>query len=203
MKRILIDLDEVCCEWGKKILEWYNADKREECGQLGKEWTDVSLDDITNWDMKTNLGPGSEVYLRSYMRWPGFYQSLEPVPGSIDGVNDLLHAGYDVVIATAIPKCAGLAYEGKKEWLREHMPFFPLKSLVAISRKELLNGDILLDDGLHNLEPFLATDRHAVCMSRPWNAGWMEEAPSSWHPKAHKVRGWSEFLPLVDELSNK
>ncbi len=186
--KILVDQDEVLAEWGKRILEWYNVDKLIEAKELGTEFKPFTLDDMKHWELKMNLGPGSEVYLRNYMRYPNFYQDLEPVPGAIDGMKALIDAGHEVKIVTSIPKCAGLAYEGKLQWLREYMPFFPLKKFYAVSEKYEVKGDILLDDGLHNLGPFEQLGGgEAVAFDRPWNQSWT----------GPRVKGWPEFVRYI------
>lgn len=185
-------MDEVLAYWVRRVIQWYNIDKREESLVEGKPWTEVTLNDIKNWDVKTNLGAGSEVYIRSYMRYPNFNRELEPIEGACDGVRSLIRDGHDVIIATAVPKCAGIAYEGKKEWLREHIPELPLDNLVAISRKDILKLDVLLDDGIHNLEAALADGIIAVAMDRPWNQSWT----------GPRVKNWEEFLVFIARLDD-
>jgi 5'-nucleotidase len=189
--KILVDQDEVLAEWGTRILEWYNKDKAIEAKEQGLPPPRVfTLEDMKHWELKLNLGPGSEVYLRNYMRYPNFYQDLEPVPGAIDGMKALMDMGHEVKIVTSIPKCAGLAYEGKLQWLREHMPFFPLKKFYAVSEKTEVRGDILLDDGIHNLFPFRDDGRLAVAFDRPWNQTY--DGP--------RVNGWAEFVEYVRRM---
>ena len=189
--KILVDQDEVLAEWGTRILEWYNKDKAIEAKEQGLPPPRIfTLDDMKHWELKLNLGPGSEVYLRNYMRYPNFYQDLEPVPGAIDGMKALMDAGHEVKIVTSIPKCAGLAYEGKLQWLREYMPFFPLKKFYAVSEKTEVRGDLLLDDGIHNLFPFRDDGRVAVAFDRPWNQTY--DGP--------RVRSWPEFVEYIGRL---
>lgn len=197
--RILVDQDEVLCKWVDRILLWYNIDKRKEAQDRGEQWEDVQISDISCWDMKTNLGPASEVYIRSYMRYPNFYADLEPIPGAISGMEKLL-ANHDVLVTTAVPKCAGLAYEGKKEWLRKHIPSFPLNNLCGISRKDILDGDILFDDGLHNIIPFWKKGKDVVVMDRPWNRNFPEEKEMKLSGRFFRVSTWEEFVRLVEAL---
>jgi 5'-nucleotidase len=186
--KILVDQDEVLAEWGKRILEWYNLDKAIEAREQNLPAPRVfTLEDMKHWELKMNLGPGSEVYLRNYMRYPNFYQDLEPVEGAIEGMKALIDAGHEVKIVTSIPKCAGLAYEGKLQWLREYMPFFPLKKFYAVSEKYEVKGDLLLDDGLHNLTPFQSVGV-AVAFDRPWNQSWT----------GPRVKSWPEFVKFVE-----
>ena len=181
--RIFLDMDEVIVSWLQTVLDWYNEDK-------GSSYTRA---DITEWDVVSCL-PNSRDFLRSLCRYPEFYRDLAPVAGSIEGVRMLLALGHDVIIATAVPKFAGVAYHGKLEWIRRNMPFFNLKNLVSIQRKDLLchgPSDILFDDGPHNLESWSRAGGRAVAMEHPWNRGWNGE----------RVSTWSDFVDLVTKES--
>ncbi|MHB8407774.1 MAG: 5' nucleotidase, NT5C type [Acidiferrobacterales bacterium] len=177
--RLLIDMDQVICKWLERILEYYNYDKK----------TNVQLEDVKSWNVVDTLGPNSEDFIRSCMRYPELYRDLDPVEGAIEGIKKLQEQGHDVIIATAVPKSAGIAYHGKLEWIRRNMPFFSLNNFVAIQRKDLLQGDILLDDGAHNIRPFRAAGRRAIVFDRPWN----RDEPGE------RVKTWEEFVKLVEE----
>lgn len=178
---IVVDQDQVLAKWVERILEWYNEDKG----------TSFTRDDITKWDMSSNLGPHSGDFLRSCMRYPELYRDLEPVEGALYGMKRLKELGHDVVIATAVPRCAGIAYHGKLEWIRRNMPWFDLKNFIAIQRKDLLVGDILLDDGPHNIEAWNKTGRASVIFDAPWNRDLL----------GLRVKHWNEFLEYVEGMT--
>lgn len=179
--RLLIDMDQVICKWLERILEWYNHDKK----------TNMSLEDVKSWNVVDTLGPNSEDFIRSCMRYPELYRDLDPVEGAIEGIKLLQEKGHEVIIATAVPKSAGIAYHGKLEWIRRNMPFFSLNNFVAIQRKDLLQGDVLLDDGMHNIIPFRKSGRTAVVFDRPWNRN---------DVGGERVYSWQQFIALVDDL---
>lgn len=190
--RIILDQDQVICDWVKRILEWYNEDKG----------TSFTKTDIKTWNMTMNLGPESEDFLRSSMRYPELYRDLDPIECSLKGVKKLIDNGHDVIIATAVPKCAGIAYHGKLEWLRRNMPFFPLNNFIAIQRKDLLDADVLLDDGLHNISQWVKMDnRIGVVFDNPWNKCDKDITQFGSGSKLRRVKHWNEFLKLIDELS--
>lgn len=179
--RLVIDQDQVICDWVKRILEWYNEDKG----------TSFTKEDIKTWNMSDNLGPHSVDFLRSCMRYPELYRDLEPIEGAVYGMKKLHDDGHDVIIATAVPKCAGIAYHGKLEWIRRNMPWFNLNNFVAIQRKDLLSGDLILDDGEHNIKAWREKGRKTVVFDAPWNQG---------VESTYRVKHWNEFLEIVDKL---
>lgn len=181
--KILIDQDEVMAKWNAKILEWFNED-------YGTNW---KVEDITNgWEMEKTLGPMAGPAIRSYMRWPEFYTRLDPVEGAVDGIRSLVDDGHEVRIVSSVPISAGIAYHGKCQWLRDHMPWFDLKNFFAVHKKDEVMGDILLDDGPHNIEAFKNTGRYAVVFDTPHN----QNCQGSF-----RVKNWHQFLLLVKGLS--
>lgn len=182
--RILVDQDEVLAKWVERVIDWWNNDKG----------TNLTVDDIHSWDLKNDLGEGSEDFMRSCMRYSEFYRDLDPMPGAIDGMRSLIDMGHDVLIVTATPRCATNAYGGKVEWIRRNMPFFNIDNFCSVTRKDVVSGDILLDDGMHNIEAFHRTKRDTCVFTRPWNKN--AKAPT------FRANSWSDFVELIKTLSD-
>lgn len=187
--RIVLDQDEVIVQWLATVLEWYNQDFK----------TAYTREDVKTWKV-TDCLPNSHHFLRSTMRYPDFYRDLTPVEGAIAGIKKLMDDGHDVVIATAIPSCAPIAHVGKLEWMRRNMPFFPVNNFISISRKELINGDILFDDGLHNINPWVMAGKTGVIFDAPWNK--RDIVPGGDGGTLFRVKHWNEFLKLIDGIES-
>ena len=72
------------------------------------------------------------------------YRNLELIPGA-ETAEMRLHQDYDVFIATTPPWTRPEVWGHKKEWLEEIFPYLKRK-LILTHRKDLLIGDILIDD---------------------------------------------------------
>ena len=179
--RILLDQDQVLANWVGRVLEWYNED----------HGTKHSVDDVHDWGLSI-LGESGKYFVRSVIRYPDFYQDLEPIPGAIEGVKALIDKGHDVVIVSAVPPSAGHCYHGKLVWLRKHMPFFDLNNFVAAQKKQLVSGDILVDDNTKNLEAF-APYGTAIAFDYHWNDDF----------QGLFVSNWTELLTLIDRIENE
>jgi len=178
---IVLDMDDVLTQTNQHWVDCYN-----------KDWDDDrTLEHIKGWNIHYWVRPECGKRIYDYLSKPGFYRNMQPVKGAVEGVKSLLAAGHDIVVATAAPVSSPTSVEEKKEWIREHMPFFKLSNLLICHRKELIKGDLLFDDGSHNLRDFLGV---AVCMSRPWNRG--EPHADVW------VNGWSDFLEEINKMSD-
>ena len=73
---------------------------------------------------------------------------------------------HEVYIVTANTSYNCGVCDDKIDFIKKFLPFFPIKNVIFINNKSLLNLDILIDDGLHNLENFKGIK---VVFDRPWN----------------------------------
>jgi len=60
----------------------------------------------------------------------------------------------------------------KAEWLIEHFPHIPIKHFIPCYHKYMIRGDILIDDGIHNLKDFCGT---RILFDQPWNRQYQTE----------------------------
>ncbi|WP_405604690.1 5' nucleotidase, NT5C type [Polaribacter sp. Asnod1-A03] len=139
---IFVDMDEVLADTYGKHLELYNKEFKKE----------ISLKDIIAgeiWDNVEDIHK-EEVLKHAYV--PGFFRSLTPMKDSIE-VMEALYAQHEVYIATAATQFPTSLKE-KCDWLDEHMPFITWQHRILCGDKFILNGDLLIDDRVYNLEHF-------------------------------------------------
>jgi 5'-nucleotidase len=143
LKNIIFDMDEVLCQFLKKLVEESSCDTK--------------IEDITQWELPESL---YDTY-----KTPGFFRTLEPYPGMIGCFRSLYHNGYGVVIAT---NAQGIGYivEDKLYWVRKHLPFFDVRNVIFTDRKELIRADAIIDDAPHYLEAFPGVK---IVMDKPYN----------------------------------
>ena len=73
------------------------------------------------------------------------FSKFDPMPGAIDAVAALLDMGHEVFIATTPPWNNPSAWGQKRNWVEKHLPVLKRK-MILTHRKDLLKGDILIDD---------------------------------------------------------
>lgn len=181
--QIILDSDEVIVENIGKVLSLYNA-------EYG---TDLKREQIENWDLSVFQKEGTDIL--KYFNMPGFFRDLPQLKDSKKYVQKLIEDGHNVVIATASPKNGIL---DKIEFYQEHFPFIPFENIIAISRKDLLRGDIMLDDAPHNLEK--SQCKYPVIFDNLWNQN-TEKMP--FLKPLKRVSSWEEFYDFVCEIANK
>ena len=76
---------------------------------------------------------------------PGVFSLMDPMPGAIDAINRLADK-FDVFILTTAPWNNPSAWSDKLNWVKQHLGSKFEKRLIITHRKDLLNGDYLIDD---------------------------------------------------------
>jgi len=104
------------------------------------------------------------------------FRNLELVPGAQDALLKL-NQDFDIFIATTPPWSRPDVWGEKREWIGEHFPWLKRK-MVLTHRKDLLIGDILIDDSRWRGQPDFQGD-------------WL------WFGTAQKVLDWPSTLELI------
>jgi len=104
------------------------------------------------------------------------YGNLEVMPGAKDALIRLNH-DFDIFIASTPPWDRPIMWSAKREWLGEHFPYLKRK-LILTHRKDLLIGDILIDDSRWRGQPDFKGD-------------WL------WFGTAQRCLDWPSTLELI------
>lgn len=153
MKRLLIDMDGVLAD----IYEQFIAYEYKHTGIT------QSLSDLAGI-------PEHEAFKNhdAYIHSENFFYSASPITDSIDTVKKL-NDRYEVFIvssATQFPR----SLTEKMNWIITYFPFLHWKQIVLCGTKEIIRGDIMIDDHFKNLDPFqgktiLFTQPHNVAQN--------------------------------------
>ena len=79
------------------------------------------------------------------------YRNLELMPGAKEALIRL-NKDFDIFIASTPPWDRPSQWAAKREWLEKHFPWLKRK-LILTHRKDLLIGDILIDDSRWRGQP--------------------------------------------------
>ena len=88
------------------------------------------------------------------------------------------------------PCIYGLNYH---EVLFKYFPFLSWDQVIVTTRKQMIRGDVLIDDGIHNLE---GGQYKKVLMTAPHNIHYDAEA----HGMV-RVNSWKEIEQVIDRLN--
>lgn len=158
---IATDLDSVLNNLLVTWLDAYNQDHNDT----------VTCDDIKTWNTHLYVKCGERIY--NYLT-PELLTRCSPMPGAVEVTAKLLAQGHQVVVVSA---CGKGTFDAKKTWLKAHFPH--LKHFIATHSKQFVRADVLIDDAVHNLEPFpgvgIAFGTYA------YNQHWTGRRAQTWH----------------------
>lgn len=177
---ILVDMDDTL----EQLLKAWVAGVNHRYGYS------VSYDDIHDWNV-TLAYPGltmEQVY--SVPMQPGFWRNVEPMAGAAEALKHFMDEGHDVYIVTATP------YESVPEKMNDCLfkwfPFLSWNQVIITFHKQLIQGDVMIDDGVHNLEGGSYTK---ILMTAPHNRDYDASANGM-----IRVNNWEEAVLAVDNL---
>lgn len=91
------------------------------------------------------------IYKGSPDRIPGLFRNPPPIEGSLEAVHTLYDSGkYEMLIATAAPWGNPESAADKRYWIETHYGRMFHKKITVTHRKDLLYGDVLVDDRTRN-----------------------------------------------------
>lgn len=139
---IFVDMDDVLADTYGKHIEIYNKEHQQA----------LSIANITQGEAWENVPDIHRASILQQAYEPGFFRELKPIKDAIQ-VMEALYAKHEVYIATAATQFPNSLKE-KSDWLSEHMPFINWQHQIMCGHKFILNGDLLIDDRIYNLEKF-------------------------------------------------
>ena len=110
------------------------------------------------------------------------YRTLPVMEGAIKAVAKL-NADHEIFIASTPPWTRPEVWGHKREWLEEHFPYLKRK-LILTHRKDLLIGDVLIDDSKYRGQP-------------DFKGNWF------WFNKDWNNRNWNACLEYIKNLNEK
>ena len=149
----------------------------------------AAYEDVTEWDVSKAF-PGltwEQVYAVP-MR-PGFWDAVEVIPGAPEALKRLMDAGHEVLIVTATPFAS--VPEKIEGYLFRHFPFLSWDQVIITGRKQLIRGDVLIDDAPHNLE---GGAYRKILMTAPHNVKYDAEANGM-----TRVHTWKEIEEIIQQ----
>lgn len=144
MKKILIDMDDVICEGGflRLVNQFMN--------------TNYTKEDIPTYHIQDLVPEEKRKEWNEYFKKYNLYNYVEFLPDAYE-VIEKLNRQYEIYILTAyvlrdLPEFSGKFLHYKYDWLYQNLPFIHPDNYIFTTNKEVINGDIRIDDKLSNLD---------------------------------------------------
>ncbi|MEX1238363.1 MAG: 5'-3'-deoxyribonucleotidase [Cyclobacteriaceae bacterium] len=141
MKRLIIDMDDVMADATGQFIDYYE-----------KEFG-VRIDRAVLHGKGEGEGfPNNHRAIAEFPYRENFFRTMS-VHEHCQEVMEKLNKKYEVFIVSAAMEFPRSLQE-KLSWLQEHFPFLSWKQFVFCGSKTVVYGDYMIDDLVHNLEPF-------------------------------------------------
>ncbi|MCM1222536.1 MAG: hypothetical protein NC548_49510 [Lachnospiraceae bacterium] len=177
---ILVDMDDVL----ENLVQCWTQTLNERYG------TSVSEEDITNWHIAEFFPTLTKSQLFGVLQENGFWNKLSPMQNAPEVVERLIHDGHKVRVVTAAHFST---VAPKTDLLLKLYPCLKWEDVIIAHDKSLIMGDILIDDGVHNLET--STCRKFL-FDRPHNRSYCEAENG-----ITRVHNWDEIYRLVTDMA--
>lgn len=180
---VLIDMDDtienLCEEWVKYLNELYG--------------TTVQLGDIKEWDMTKAFPKLLPVQIYQPLFAEDFWMGVTPLPGAPETILKIIEDGHKIVIVTAShPDTVSMKLNNV---LFKYFPYLSMNDVIIASQKQLIHGDILIDDAPHNLE---GGQYMKLLFDAPHNRSY----PASDNGMV-RVHNWDEIYNIVCDISER
>lgn len=152
--------------------------------------TAVTVEDIHDWDISLAFPSLTREQVYGALSWEELWRRISPMPGSQRVLRRLYGEGHRLFMVTATDyrHC-----KPKMDAILSMFPFLDWDHVILTSRKQLIQGDVLIDDGPHNL---VGGGYARVLFDRPYNRAFPAEQEG-----CIRACGWDEVYAILEELA--
>ena len=156
-----------------------------------KYGTTVNSSEITNWEICSFFPTLTKKQIFSAIKEKEIWRNLKCIPGCFDVLKEINDKHIlRIVTATHYSVC-----DKKIERILELYPFLNWEQFIITSHKQLIHGDYLIDDGIHNL---IGGDYQGILFSCPHNL-MFDELENN----IIRVFSWEEIGAIILRKENK
>lgn len=180
---ILVDMDDVLEDLTGAWIDFLN-------NEYG---TGVNRDTPREWEMDKSFPELTKAQVYAPLYDPDFWNTVKPIPNAPAALERLIREGFDIYVVTASNY---VTLQAKMDdVLFKYYPFLDWDNVIVTSNKQIIRGDILIDDAPHNL---LDGDYYKILMDAPHNRNFDAELFG-----IHRAHSWKEIYRIVHEIADR
>lgn len=178
--RVLFDADDVAENLCECLVQFLNE----------RYGTSVSIEDVTNWDVSRAFPMLTREQVFAPFEEDALFRRLEPVPGAQEYLGRMRKDGHELYMVTASDY---RTLPVKMERIFQLFPWLSWGNVIVTSRKQMVRGDVLIDDNPNNLE---GGEYAGFLFDRPHNRQYptRENGP-------HRVMSWKQAYSGVCRIA--
>lgn len=176
--RILVDADDTIEHLSDAWIKYLNK----------KYKTKVKRENVDDWNISKFFPeiPVDEVY--APLDEPEFWKTVTPFEDAAEVLQKLIDDGHEIYIVTSSSRSS---IKPKFDYvIAKYFPFIEWNEIIVTYNKKIINADVMIDDGVHNL---IGADCVRILMDAPYNRDFNEEAYGMF-----RVRNWKEIYDLIN-----
>lgn len=135
---VLIDMDDTIEDLVGAWVKYLNT----------KYGTSVDPDDINDWNMRNFFPDITPQQLFGVLEDETLWRMVKPKPYAVEYVKKIIDDGHDVFIVTS--SYYKTIVQKMDCVLFTYFPYLTWDNVIITSHKQMVKGDVLIDDGIHN-----------------------------------------------------
>ena len=137
-KVILVDMDDTI----EKLLDAWIDRVNQKFG------TNAKSSDVKEWNVGAVFPTLTHDEVYDVLTEADLYQNVKPIDGAAEYLKRLMDDGHDIYIVTSTHYKA--VQPKLDDVLFKYFPFISRRKVIIANNKQMIKGDILVDDGVHN-----------------------------------------------------
>lgn len=180
---VLVDLDDTLEMLGEAWCEYLNA----------RHGLSVAYEDLNQWDVASVFSTITREQVFAPLLEDEFWEYVKPIDGAVDGLKKVIEDGHKVYIVTT-SNYQSLKAKMDKVLFR-YFPYLSWSDVIITSNKQMIRGDVLVDDGPHNL---VGGSYAKIMMDAPHNRQFIEKDYG-----ILRVKTWDEVYSAICEIAQE
>ena len=153
----------------------------------------VKLEDIHSWELGQSFPMLTEDQIFQPLNTPEFWLTVEEKPEAAVYVKKIIEDGHDFYVSTA-SYYRNLWYKFDNCLFRL-FPFIDHKQIITTYNKQLLDCDVIIDDGLHNIKGRYL----GILFDMPHNRSFDDTLSN----KIERVTTWEQAYNLITKIAEQ
>lgn len=180
---ILVDMDDVLENLSEAWIDALN----EEYG------TEVDYREERDWKMEKSFPDLTPAQIYAPLYDEAFWARVKPIPGAAEVLDRLIRDGNEIFVVTTSNYTT--LKTKMEDVLFKYYPFLDWRNVIVATHKQMVRGDVLIDDGPHNL---VGGEYAKILFDAPHNRKFNAERAG-----VIRVKDWNEVREVLEFLSRK
>jgi len=153
----------------------------------------VDYNDVHDWYIGTYYPFLTDEQIFAPLFEENMWKTVKPMEDAIEYIKKIIDEGYQFYIVTS-SHYKTLAYKFENV-LFKYFPFIDKNNLIICNNKQLINCDILIDDGPHNI----VGNYTGILMTSPHNLSFDVDN----YKNIYRVDNWKQIYDLIHKITGQ